>query len=76
PFDDAWTDAPGGGQGISGAANLVGLPGIALPNGFGRENLPTSIAFTGRAWTEGKLVALAREVQRRTDWHRRIPPGY
>lgn len=76
PFDDAWTDAPGGGQGISGAANLVGLPGIALPNGFGRENLPTSIALTGRAWTEGTLLAVGRELQRRTEWHRAIPPGY
>jgi aspartyl-tRNA(Asn)/glutamyl-tRNA(Gln) amidotransferase subunit A len=76
PFDQAWDDIPGGGEGISGAANLVGLPGIALPNGFGRENLPTSIAFTGRAWSEGTLVAIARELQRRTDWHRRIPPGY
>jgi aspartyl-tRNA(Asn)/glutamyl-tRNA(Gln) amidotransferase subunit A len=76
PFDEAYTDLTGDGEGISGAANLVGLPGIALPNGFGRENLPTSIAFTGRAWTEGRLIAIAREVQRRTDWHRRIPPGY
>jgi Asp-tRNA(Asn)/Glu-tRNA(Gln) amidotransferase A subunit family amidase len=47
-----------------------------MPNGFGRENLPTSIALTGRAWTEGKLIAIGRELQRRTDWHRRIPPGY
>jgi aspartyl-tRNA(Asn)/glutamyl-tRNA(Gln) amidotransferase subunit A len=76
PFDEAYTDLTGEGEGISGAANLVGLPGIALPNGFGRESLPTSIAFTGRAWSEGKLIAIAREVQRRTDWHRRIPPGY
>ena len=76
PFDQAWDDIPGGGQGISGAANLVGLPGIALPNGFGREKLPTSIALTGRAWSEGTLIAIARELQRRTDWHRRIPPGY
>lgn len=76
PFDDAWDDVAGGGEGISGAANLVGLPGIALPNGFGRLGLPTSLAFTGRAWTEGRLVAIAREYQRRTDFHRRIPPGY
>lgn len=75
-FDDAYKDATWGGQPISGAANLVGLPGIAMPNGFGRENLPTSIALTGRAWTEGKLIAIGRELQRRTEWHRRIPPGY
>lgn len=76
PFDAAYDDATWGGEPISGAANLVGLPGIAVPNGFGRANLPTSFALTGRAWTEGTLVAIAREVQARTDWHRRIPPGY
>ena len=75
-FSEAYTDAKGGGEPISGAANLLGLPGIALPNGFGRENLPTSLSLTGRAWDEGVLIALAHEYQRRTDFHRRIPPGF
>jgi aspartyl-tRNA(Asn)/glutamyl-tRNA(Gln) amidotransferase subunit A len=76
PFDEAYSDLTYGGEPISGASNLLGLPGIAMPNGFGRQNLPTSVALTGRAWSEPMLVALGRELQRRTDWHRRIPPGY
>jgi aspartyl-tRNA(Asn)/glutamyl-tRNA(Gln) amidotransferase subunit A len=76
PFDSAYSDLTYGGEPISGASNLLGLPGIAMPNGFGRQNLPTSVALTGRAWSEPTLVAIGREMQRRTDWHRRIPPGY
>jgi aspartyl-tRNA(Asn)/glutamyl-tRNA(Gln) amidotransferase subunit A len=75
-FSEAYSDARGGGEPIGGAANLLGLPGIALPNGFGRESLPTSFSLTGRAWDEGVLIALAAEYQRRTDWHRRTPPAF
>jgi aspartyl-tRNA(Asn)/glutamyl-tRNA(Gln) amidotransferase subunit A len=75
-FSEAYTDATGAGEPISGAANLLGLPGIAVPNGFGRENLPTSLSLTGRAWDESKLITLAAEYQRRTDWHTRRPAGF
>lgn len=75
-FSEAYHDVPGGGEPISGAANLLGLPGIALPNGFGRDNLPTSLSLTGRAWDEQVLIALAHQVQQRTDFHRRRPPGF
>ncbi|MDQ3556574.1 MAG: amidase, partial [Gemmatimonadota bacterium] len=74
PFRDAYPDVRGGGEPISGAGNLLGLPSIALPNGFGPEGLPTSLSLTGRAWDEGTLIALARSFQERTDWHRRRPP--
>jgi aspartyl-tRNA(Asn)/glutamyl-tRNA(Gln) amidotransferase subunit A len=75
-FSDAYDDLKGGGEPISGAANLLGLPGIALPNGFGRDNLPTSLSLTGRAWDEQVLVALAHAYQQRTDFNRRVPPGF
>ncbi|HEU0052148.1 MAG TPA: amidase family protein, partial [Longimicrobium sp.] len=75
-FSEAYADAPGGGEPISGAANLLGLPGIALPNGFGRDNLPTSLSLTGRAWDENRLIALARAYQEKTDFHLRRPPGF
>jgi aspartyl-tRNA(Asn)/glutamyl-tRNA(Gln) amidotransferase subunit A len=61
---------------ISGAANLLGLPGIAIPNGFGRESLPTSLSLTGRAWDEQLLIALAHRYQQATDFHGRVPPGF
>jgi aspartyl-tRNA(Asn)/glutamyl-tRNA(Gln) amidotransferase subunit A len=78
PFDEGWPpiDVPKEVkiQPLGGAANIVGLPGIAVPNGFGREGLPTSLLFTGRAFAENAILAAAAEYQRRADWHRRRPP--
>ena len=77
PFAQAWPPVPmpDGARPVplGGAANLGGLPGIAVPNGFGREGLPTSVLFTGRAFDEHRILAAAVELQRRTDWHRRRP---
>jgi aspartyl-tRNA(Asn)/glutamyl-tRNA(Gln) amidotransferase subunit A len=77
PFDDAWprVDVPPGTRTVplGGAANVVGLPGLAVPNGFGREGLPTSIVFTGRVFQENRVIAAAAELQRRTEWHRKRP---
>ncbi|HVO11605.1 MAG TPA: amidase [Vicinamibacteria bacterium] len=56
------------------AGNLAGLPAIAVPAGFGRDRLPTSLQLLGRAFTEARLVAIADAYQRLTDWHRRRPP--
>jgi aspartyl-tRNA(Asn)/glutamyl-tRNA(Gln) amidotransferase subunit A len=75
-FSEAYSDAPGGGEPIGAAANLLGLPGIALPNGFGRDHLPTSLSLTGRAWSEVKLVSFGMQYQERTDFHARRPPGF
>lgn len=58
---------------IGAAANLAGLPGIAIPNGFGQRGLPTSLLFTGRAWDEHTVLAAATAYQQHTDWHTRQP---
>ena len=73
-FASAYPEARGGGEPISAAGSLLGLPSLALPSGFGRNDLPTSISFTGRAWREDRLLALGRAYQERTDWHTRRPP--
>lgn len=52
---------------IGGAANVAGLPGISIPNGFDDEGVPTALIFTGRAFADLKLVELAKEYQSRTD---------
>jgi aspartyl-tRNA(Asn)/glutamyl-tRNA(Gln) amidotransferase subunit A len=56
-----------------GASNLVGVPAISIPNGFGQDNLPTGIQFIGPAWSEATLIDLANRYQRATDWHKRRP---
>jgi aspartyl-tRNA(Asn)/glutamyl-tRNA(Gln) amidotransferase subunit A len=73
-FSEAYPDVRGGGEPMITAANLLGLPSIALPNGFGPNGLPTSLMFTARAWDEDKLIAMGRAYQAKTDWHTRRPP--
>ena len=72
-FDKAY---PGAGEGpaVIPAGNLAGQPAITVPSGFGQNGLPTAILFTGRAFSDETLVAIATAYQRRTDWHTRRPP--
>jgi aspartyl-tRNA(Asn)/glutamyl-tRNA(Gln) amidotransferase subunit A len=66
-------DALRGGQLIP-AGNLAGLPALSAPCGF-IENLPVGLQFCGPAWSENTLIALGKEFQSRTDWHKRRPPA-
>ena len=56
------------------AGNLAGLPALAVPNGFGKGGLPTSLQLLGRVHSEATLVAIAQAYQRLSDWHRLRPP--
>lgn len=70
-FDQAY---PGiGASSPIGASNLVGVPAISIPNGFGQANLPTGIQFIGAAWSEQTLLELADKYQQATDWHKQRP---
>jgi aspartyl-tRNA(Asn)/glutamyl-tRNA(Gln) amidotransferase subunit A len=62
-----------GGPPIIPAGNVVGQPALAVPNGFGPNNLPTGIQFTGKIWSEARLLSIAAAYQQATDWHRRRP---
>jgi len=55
------------------AGNLAGIPALSLPCGFS-NNLPLALQLAGPAFTENTLLALGREFQNRTDWHKRRPP--
>ena len=72
PFRDGWPGVTGGAN-VIGPTNVVGVPGISVPNGFGVQGLPTGLSFASRAFDEGKLIALGRLYQTRTDWHTRRP---
>jgi aspartyl-tRNA(Asn)/glutamyl-tRNA(Gln) amidotransferase subunit A len=60
--------------GIIQAGNLAGLPALVLPCGFA-GGLPVAVQLVGLPFSENTLLALGREFQTRTDWHRRKPPG-
>ncbi len=54
------------------AGNLAGIPALSLPCGFA-DGLPVAIQLVGHAFSENQLIALGKEFQTRTDWHRRRP---
>jgi aspartyl-tRNA(Asn)/glutamyl-tRNA(Gln) amidotransferase subunit A len=57
-------------------ANLAGLPGLSTPCGFGDEDLPVGLQLVGDYFSEARMLGVAHQYQRATDWHRRVPPGY
>jgi aspartyl-tRNA(Asn)/glutamyl-tRNA(Gln) amidotransferase subunit A len=56
------------------AGNLAGLPALVLPCGFA-DGLPVALQLVGAPYSENTLLAVGREFQGRTDWHRRRPAG-
>ncbi len=54
--------------------NLAGLPGLNLPCGFTRANLPVGLQILGRPWDEARVLRIARAFEREHDFHRRTPP--
>ena len=70
-FEQAW---PGvNASSPIGASNLVGVPAISIPNGFGLHGLPTGLQLIAPAWGERDLLELAADYQSATDWHKRHP---
>jgi aspartyl-tRNA(Asn)/glutamyl-tRNA(Gln) amidotransferase subunit A len=55
------------------AANLAGIPGISIPCGFDDKNLPIGLQILSPAFSEGKLLRIARMYEKQTDWHKRKP---
>jgi aspartyl-tRNA(Asn)/glutamyl-tRNA(Gln) amidotransferase subunit A len=64
---------PPGFHDIIQAGNLAGLPALVLPCGFA-GNLPVALQVVGAPFSENTLLAIGREFQARTDWHKRRPP--
>jgi aspartyl-tRNA(Asn)/glutamyl-tRNA(Gln) amidotransferase subunit A len=56
---------------ISG--NLAGIPGISIPCGFTKKNLPIGLQIMAPAFEEEKLLRVARMHEKATDWHQRRP---
>lgn len=65
----------GSDKGLSGFGNLVGLPALCVPMGYGRGKLPLGMQFVGAAFDEATLLALGIAYQRQTQWHVKRPPA-
>ena len=55
--------------------NLAGLPGMSIPCGFGKNDLPVGLHIVGNYFTEAKMLNVAHQYQKATDWHKREPGG-
>ena len=55
--------------------NIAAIPGISIPCGFtsGAKPLPIGLQLLGSAFSEEKLLRVARMYERATDWHTRRP---
>ena len=75
PKPDTATDVGKGAvSGLAqGAVNLAGLPGISIPCGFTNDlkPLPIGLQLLGPAFSEEKLLRIARMYEAATDWHTR-----
>jgi aspartyl-tRNA(Asn)/glutamyl-tRNA(Gln) amidotransferase subunit A len=54
-------------------ANLAGLPAMAVPCGAGAHGLPVGLQLVGNYFAEARMLGVAHQFQRATDWHTRSP---
>ena len=55
------------------STNLAGLPGMSLPCGFGANSMPVGLQIIGNWFGEAKMLNVAHQYQKATDWHTRVP---
>jgi amidase len=52
--------------------NMIGVPAVVVPAGFYASGLPFGLEFSGRPWTDGALLGVARAWEQAGTW--RKPP--
>ena len=57
------------------AVNLAGLPAMSMPAPM-VDGLPAGLQLIGNYFEEGRLLALAHQLQQISDWHQQTPSGY
>lgn len=57
------------------AINLAGVPAISVPAGFA-DGKPVGLQIIGNYFAEDRLLNIAHQYQRVTDWHLQIPNGF
>lgn len=57
------------------SANLAGIPGIAIPCGFSKNNMPIGLQIMGKHFDEKTIIRAAWNYQQNTDWHKQRPKG-
>lgn len=55
------------------AINPAGIPSLALPCGFSKDNLPIGMQIIGPQFSEDLLFRVGYAYEKETDWHKRKP---
>ncbi|MBE0478866.1 Asp-tRNA(Asn)/Glu-tRNA(Gln) amidotransferase subunit GatA, partial [Candidatus Aerophobetes bacterium] len=55
------------------SANLAGIPGISIPCGPGRNNLPVGLQILGKPFDEETVLRVAYAYEQNTEWRKRQP---
>ena len=53
--------------------NIAGLPSLALPCGFDKDNMPIGMQLIGRPFEEGTILSAGNAYQGITDYHKKKP---
>jgi aspartyl-tRNA(Asn)/glutamyl-tRNA(Gln) amidotransferase subunit A len=54
-------------------ASLAGVPGLSIPCGFSKNNLPIGLQLIGPHFREDLLFQVGHAFQKETDWHTKKP---
>jgi len=57
------------------STNLAGLPAMSVPCGLSKNNLPIGMQLIGNYFSEARLLQVAHQYQRASDWHLRQASG-
>ena len=55
------------------SCNLAGLPGMVIPCGFNKDNLPVGMQLLASHFQEEKIFQTAYAYEQNTQWHKRKP---
>lgn len=58
---------------FTASANLTGLPGLVVPCGMTKDNLPIGLQLIGSELSESLLYQTAYAYEQATDWHTKHP---
>jgi aspartyl-tRNA(Asn)/glutamyl-tRNA(Gln) amidotransferase subunit A len=56
------------------AANLAGIPALAIPSGFSSKGLPVGMQLWGKAFAESTVLRVGYAYQQHARWFERRPP--
>ena len=70
PQDGHLSDGP---HSATSWVNMIGVPAVVVPAGFYASGLPFGLEFSGRPWTDGDLLGIARAWEKAGTW--RKPPA-